>query len=456
MVAGVLSDLGQGNAARLGPVRPLLAPPPVTGTGDDLAAAVARGFGLDAEQVAAVLGRTGASPAAAPGVPAGITEPPRAAGPRRPDRPPVHRRPARPAGPGAHHPGASEPRAARRPDRRRTLMTPMTPLLTADLALKAVWTAIPAVTPAQPPQQAGLLPDGARSWLATLRLLSGVPFQHIVADERLLPPESIRFFYVDRAWTDALMQGALAVGAVTDADRALLQQLYPADPRRHRRGRAAGTGARGPGRGRHRRRAHRHASSARRRSSGWPGIHVNAYRAEVADNTEPANDPSPLQLMRLEQLAPSVLLAIFDGVPEIVHVDEPRHGVQFGVDETGGSGPGNWSYTLTVRRNAAVPPATSRRAPRPATSSRAVPRERPGRPGHERRSSRQIVEGSAATASASRVRLADDPASVPPGVRAVKRPCQLRQLFAADARHRRHPAMARIPTIVAARRSRPG
>jgi hypothetical protein len=75
VVAGVLSDLGQGNAARLGPVRPLLAPPPVPGTGEDLAAAVARGFGLDAGQVAAVLGRTGASPAAAPGVPAGITEP---------------------------------------------------------------------------------------------------------------------------------------------------------------------------------------------------------------------------------------------------------------------------------------------------------------------------------------------------------------------------------------------
>jgi hypothetical protein len=75
VVAGVLSDLGQGNAARLGPVRPLLTPPPVTGTGDQLAAAVARGFGLDAGQVAAVLGRAGASPAAAPGVPAAITQP---------------------------------------------------------------------------------------------------------------------------------------------------------------------------------------------------------------------------------------------------------------------------------------------------------------------------------------------------------------------------------------------
>ncbi len=231
-------------------------------------------------------------------------------------------------------------------------MTAMKPLVTQDLALKAVWNAIPVVTPVQQPQQAGLLPDGARSWLAALRLLSGVPFQYIVADERLLPPESVRFFYVDRAWTDALIQGALAVGAVTDADRALLQQLYPAirDDLDQAERLVRVTGGEGE------------AGTAdaltgmllrSQAVSDGPGIPVNAYRAEVAD-TSPQADPSRLQLMRLEQLAPSVLLAIFDGVPEIVHVDEPRHGVPFGVDETSGSGPGNWSYTLTVRRNAAV------------------------------------------------------------------------------------------------------
>ena len=209
-------------------------------------------------------------------------------------------------------------------------MTAMKPLLTQDLALKAVWSAIPVVTPVQPPQQAGLLPDGARSWLAALRLLSGVPFQHIVPDERLLPPESVRFFYVDRAWTDALIQGALAVGAVTDADRALLQKLYPAirddlDQAERLVRVTGGEGETGT--------ADALTGMLLRSQavSGWPGIHVNAYRAEVAD-TSPQADPSRLHLMRLEQLAPSVLFAIFDGVPEIVHVDEPRHGVQFGVD----------------------------------------------------------------------------------------------------------------------------
>jgi len=223
------------------------------------------------------------------------------------------------------------------------------PLVTQKIALSSVWQAIAAFTPTAPPQ--GLLPDGARSWLAALRLLSGVPFQHIVADERLLPPESARFFYVDRGWTDALVQGALSVGAVTDADRALLQQIYPAvrDDLDQAERLVRVTGGEGE------------VGTAdvisgmllnSRAVSGWPGLHVNAYRANVSD-TSPQDDPSRLQIMRLEQLSPSVLLVLFDGVPEIVHVDEPRHGVQFGVDETGGSEAGNWSYSLTLRRNAA-------------------------------------------------------------------------------------------------------
>ena len=42
------------------------------------------------------------------------------------------------------------------------------------------------------------------------------------------PKESIRFFYVDRAWTDALVQGALSVGTVTTADRAQLEAVHQA------------------------------------------------------------------------------------------------------------------------------------------------------------------------------------------------------------------------------------
>src|SRR5512147_2237184 len=68
----------------------------------------------------------------------------------------------------------------------------------------------------------GNVPAELRTWLTRLRLLDGVPFAYLVADTQLLPPESIRFFYVDRRWTDALVQGALSVGTVNSDDRTQL------------------------------------------------------------------------------------------------------------------------------------------------------------------------------------------------------------------------------------------
>jgi len=51
------------------------------------------------------------------------------------------------------------------------------------------------------------MPPYMESFLAHLRLLVGVPFNYLIADERLLPDESIRFFYIDRSWTDRLVDG---------------------------------------------------------------------------------------------------------------------------------------------------------------------------------------------------------------------------------------------------------
>ena len=47
------------------------------------------------------------------------------------------------------------------------------------------------------------IPAEVIDWLARLRLLHGVPFAYLVPDADLLPPESVRFFYLDRDWTDA-------------------------------------------------------------------------------------------------------------------------------------------------------------------------------------------------------------------------------------------------------------
>ena len=63
-------------------------------------------------------------------------------------------------------------------------------------------------------------------------------------------------------------------------------------------------------------------------------MHVRAYDRELAEGDNaiiPESDTRRLKLLRLERLAPAVLLALFEGVPQIVHIEEPRRGIQFGI-----------------------------------------------------------------------------------------------------------------------------
>jgi len=56
------------------------------------------------------------------------------------------------------------------------------------------------------------LPQPLADWLGRLRLLKGLPFNYLVPDENMLPPESVRFFYLDLNWVDALLDGAFSIG----------------------------------------------------------------------------------------------------------------------------------------------------------------------------------------------------------------------------------------------------
>lgn len=182
------------------------------------------------------------------------------------------------------------------------------------------------------------MPAELRSWLVRLRLLEGVPFANLVADTELLPPESIRWFFLDRRWTDALVQGALSVGTVNSDDRVQLTSQYPAiraelDTEERNVRRPAGTTRFGG--------KVEAVSGFVLRSqavSGWPGLHVRAFSVdpdEADDAKYPQEDPRRMRLLRLERLAPAVLFCLFDGVPSVVHIEEPRQGVQFGFDATG-------------------------------------------------------------------------------------------------------------------------
>jgi len=173
----------------------------------------------------------------------------------------------------------------------------------------------------RPPTDDDGMPDSVVDWLARLRLLCNVPFAYLVPDHRLLPSESIRFFYLNRNWTDAAVDGALSVGAVASKDRAQLQALHAtlraALDRWERRvwaRDAQATPTEGPAE------VVTGFLLRSRAVSGWPGLHVRA-----------SHDGHQLQLLRMERLAPAVLLVLLDGIPDRVVIEEPRAGVQFGV-----------------------------------------------------------------------------------------------------------------------------
>ena len=153
-----------------------------------------------------------------------------------------------------------------------------TALLSA-LPLKLATTFADEVVPASDDAD-GAMPAELRQWLVRLRLGEHVPFAYLVADTALLPPESIRFFYVDRRWTDALVQGALSVGTVNSDDRTQLAANYTAvrneldrEERnvRRRADTARYLGDGGP------------ISGFVLRSqavSGWPAMHVRAFKVD--------------------------------------------------------------------------------------------------------------------------------------------------------------------------------
>jgi hypothetical protein len=171
------------------------------------------------------------------------------------------------------------------------------------------------------------------SWLAQRLLLYGVPFNHLVADERMLPAESLRFFHIDTNWLDALVSGALSIGAQssrdTQQDRIIAAVVRDAAARQaesHRDTvrdvavRRTATAAN--------MQALQHVSGILLRSaivSGWPNLAVRGYDL----------DKRQLPLLRLDHLSPTVLLCLFDGTPAMVELRQPQEGFRFGVDDDG-------------------------------------------------------------------------------------------------------------------------
>ncbi|MFI1797370.1 hypothetical protein ACH427_08440 [Streptomyces sp. NPDC020379] len=152
-----------------------------------------------------------------------------------------------------------------------------------------------------------------RNRLLDLRNLTGVPFAHLVPDTRMLPTESLRFFYVDANWTATLLDGALSVGLAHTFDLTSDDLVFGP------KGVAPLPPSAAP------------VTGLLLRSelvSGWPALEVRPYANPRATEGETA-----LPVLRREALADDVLLVLVEGVPGRVELAEPQQGVHFGIDE---------------------------------------------------------------------------------------------------------------------------
>lgn len=165
-------------------------------------------------------------------------------------------------------------------------------------------------------------------WAAKLHLLHNVPFDYLVPDERMLPVESFRFFYIDENWLVSLIDGALTIGIESSRDVELhdlvhdsLRDLVNVASEHIRHNIPIKIS---------------NLSESDNISiqcgflvrsqvvESWPSLSIKAYKNNKL-----------LKLQRTEHLAKNVLLCLLEDMPDRLELTEPEQGLQFGMEDGG-------------------------------------------------------------------------------------------------------------------------
>jgi hypothetical protein len=168
-------------------------------------------------------------------------------------------------------------------------------------------------------------------WLVRLRLLQSVPFRYLVPAANLLPPESLRLFYIDENWLDALTDGALSLGASCSSThwflqsnrgtlRKTLRSMMLAYRKQRQKGPPLDTSTEDQ----------LPMCGFLLRSSlldRFPGVEVACWSAD--------SPPRKLDVMRMELLARGLLLVLVLGKPEHIYFQLPREALTLSHDEIG-------------------------------------------------------------------------------------------------------------------------
>jgi len=235
--------------------------------------------------------------------------------------------------------------AAAQAGRRRGLAPPPAPLRaqTRSVAGDGI-AAAPSARPTCERCSAALSPrtsppaaarTGVVNTLANLRLLINVPFAHLVPDARMLPPESIRFFYVDRTISTRSATGPASIGVQSsrDASQAAVVRGTVRQAATARAFAARATAIRRPQLLQGAQSGDPVAGFLLRSAvvSGWPGLEVKAY-ADTAGNaiaTDPTGAARPHAGARRHARP-------LPQVPARIEFDEPKEALAFGVEDAVG------------------------------------------------------------------------------------------------------------------------
>lgn len=149
-------------------------------------------------------------------------------------------------------------------------------------------------------------PEELTQWLQDLLKFKGMPTNYLLADERMLPPESIRFFTVDPDWMKVLLDGVFGAARVPSTHQACCEDAEAAMLKSF---------------------ASKKLTGFLLRSSivtGWPGLQVYVTAA----------DQTRLQPYHYAQLSPAVAMYLFKGefarltiqqTPDTLHMSVDRH-----------------------------------------------------------------------------------------------------------------------------------
>lgn len=181
------------------------------------------------------------------------------------------------------------------------------------------------------------IPEALARWLARLVLLYRVPFVYLVPDQRMLERDKIRFFYLDHNWIKYLLEGACSVGRSTSRDELADDKLrknfmklaleQATTVRSDARSEAAASTRPAP------KPPNWPITGFLMRSAiveGWQGLEMHAWQ----DSGDHASEP--LEPLRIDRLAPDILLCLFNGKIGRIEIKQPPEGLHFGLTRLSG------------------------------------------------------------------------------------------------------------------------